>query len=353
MSTRIWIVLALIFMFTTMTPIAATEETSQTATPTPQPTVEITREKMTSQALAGNLLGDPTERTVYVVLPPGYTTSDKRYPVVYVMPWDGGDPGANTWGFKTAMESLLDKGEIKEMIVIVPDGTNKLSGGLFLSSPTLGDYETYATQEVVNYVDTHYRTRPTRGNRGLAGCSRGGTTSMRLGLKYPTIFSVVAATSGEWDFSPEVWPSDVKIVRQMKKMPKNVLDINDVTGWWIQLAAATSPAPGNPPFYCDMPFRIVDEGGEFIPEVIARIVETDAAHEARRYVQQPVRLRGILLRHGVYDTNLSLSVHSFVHVLTELGIEHEYVEEKAGHCGFGWEKASLKYMSDKLVFEEK
>ena len=108
----------------------------------------------------------------------------------------------------------------------------------------------------------------------------------------------------------------------------------------------------NPPFYGEMPFRIVDGRGELVPEVIAKIVEAGPAHEARRYLQQPVRLRGILIRHGVYDTNIAMSVHRFVHVLIDLGIEHEYVEEHAGHCGPGWEKASLKYMSDNLVFED-
>jgi hypothetical protein len=39
-------------------------------------------------------------------------------------------------------------------------------------------------------------------------------------------------------------------------------------------------------------------------------------------------------------------------LLTDLGIEHEYVEENTGHCGSGWEAASLKYMPDKLAFEE-
>jgi len=85
-----------------------------------------------------------------------------------------------------------------------------------------------------------------------------------------------------------------------------------------------------------------------------RIFEIDTAHEARRYVQQPVRLRGILLRYGAYDPEMPiLSVHSFVQLLTDLGIEHEYVEEQTVHCGYGWEAASLKYMSDKLIFEEK
>jgi hypothetical protein len=50
--------------------------------------------------------------------------------------------------------------------------------------------------------------------------------------------------------------------------------------------------------------------------------------------------------------DFSMSVHSFVQLLTNLGIEYEYVEEQTEHCGSGWEKASLKYMSDNLVFED-
>ena len=212
-------------------------------------------------------------------------------------------------------------------------------------------YGAYFTRDVVDYVDSHYRTLPTRDSRGLAGCSRGGTTSMRLGLKYPNEFSVVAATSGEWDYSPKVWPTDMDVVQGLKELPRDFGDLGDVTGWWVQLAAGAAPDPDNPPFYCEMPFRIVDGRGEFVPEVIAKIVETDAAHEARRYLQQPFRLRGIRIQHGTYDNNVAPSVHSFEQLLTNLGIEHEYMEVKTGHCGSGWEDASLKFMSNKLVFE--
>jgi hypothetical protein len=164
----------------------------------------------------------------------------------------------------------------------------------------------------------------------------------------------VAATGGVWDYSVELWPGSVEAIHQLTELPRdlNDLDLEGDIGWFFCMAAAVAPDPDNPPFYGEMPFRIVDGRGELVPEVHAKIVETDAAHEARRYLQQPVRLRGILIRHGVDDTEIDARVHSFVHVLTDLGIAHEYVEEHAGHCGRGWESASLKYMSDNLVFED-
>jgi S-formylglutathione hydrolase len=347
----------------TVAPTAEAPTATPTAPPTTQPVpspaptvpaVQYVYDTITSQALAGNLLGDPVERTAHILLPPGYAASDKRYPVVYVTPWGEGDPSGNAAGFAIAMDSLLRNGEVNEMIVVVPDGTNKLGASQFRSSATIGDYEGYFTQEVVDYVDAHYRTLPTRESRGLAGCSTGGGASMRLGLRYPNVFSVVAATDGSYDDSLEMWPGDLDTVRGLKELPGEVSDLEKLgmTGWYIQAAAGTAPDPNKPPFYCEMPFRIVNGRGEFVPEVIAKIVENDAAHEARRYVQQPVRLRGIRFQHGLDDTDYSAQVHSFEKLLTDMGIEHEYVEEKTGHCGHGWEAATLKYMSDKLAFEE-
>ena len=220
--------------------------------PTPQPTKptpELKAETITSQALAGNLLGDPAERTVYILLPPGYGASDKRYPVVYVMPGGDGLPTHFTGGFMAASQVLLGKDEIKEMILVFPDGTNRIWGGSLVRSSTIGDYETYVTRDVVDYVDTHYRTLPTRDSRGIGGCSNGGTTSMRLALKYPNVFSVVAATSGEWDTSPQVRPDDVQRVQRLKELPRDASDLDDVTQWWVQLAAGAAPDPDNPPFY--------------------------------------------------------------------------------------------------------
>lgn len=354
-SVTVWLVLAAVGLiaallaFGQLMPAARAQEETPTTV-----SVTETRTKITSPALEGNLFGDPAERTVLVLLPPGYETGDRRYPVLYVTP--GGDftPDDHAWRFKRAMESGLRDGEIREMIVVVPDGANTLGGSHFMSSPTIGDYEAYVTRDVVDYVDTHYRTLPGRDSRGISGCSNGGSPSMRLAFKYPNVFSVVAATDGNWDWSLDVWPSDVEAVQRLTQLPGDIGDLvfDGLTGWYVQLAAVAAPDPDNPPFYCEMPFRIVDGHGEFVPDVIDKIVDRDAAHEARRYVQQPVRLRGIRLQRGIHDFGYEQPVQRFEQLLIDLGIEHEYVEVRASHCGGAWEAASLKYMSEHLVFEE-
>ena len=87
------------------------------------------------------------------------------------------------------------------MIFIFPDASNQLKGSMYLSSPTIGDYETYITQELVELVDATYRTIPNRNSRGITGCSMGGDGSIYLALKYPGVFSAAAPASATYDWA--------------------------------------------------------------------------------------------------------------------------------------------------------
>lgn len=362
-SMNAWLVLAAVAViaalaaFGQLMPVARAQAETPTPAPpkpTPVPMAEMRTEKLPSPALEGNLLGDPAERTVHIVLPPGYSSTDKRYPVVYVMPWGNGEPTDNAYGFKRTIEQLLRKGEIKEMIFVVPDGTNSLGASWFRSSPTIGDYETFATRELVEYMDTHYRTLPARDSRALSGCCSGGTASMRLGLKYPDVFSVIAVTDGQYIDSPDAWPADLETVKDLTELPDEISDlyVNEFVAWWIQAAAGAAPDPDNPPFYCEMPFRIVDGHGEFVTEVTEKIFAEDNAHLLRRYLEQPIRLRGMFIRRSTNDTFFGPQALVFEQMLVDLGVEHDYTEAETYHCGYGWEEAGLKFIADRLVFEE-
>ena len=85
---------------------------------------------LTSQALAGNLLGDPTERGFFVVLPSDYATSDKHYPVVYGLHGYTGNEYVEPMEFQRTQESALRYGRVKEMIFVFPDASNALGGSI-------------------------------------------------------------------------------------------------------------------------------------------------------------------------------------------------------------------------------
>lgn len=322
----------------------------------PAPQIMLKSVPFTSQALAGNLLGDPATRTIYVLLPPSYATGTKRYPVVYVLPWGDGRSASNAFGFKSAMETWLSTAPTKELILVFPDGANSLGGSQFGTSPTIGDYERYITQELVTMIDTDYRTLPTRDSRGITGCSNGGAGSMRLALKYPAVYGAVTTSGDTYDWtlaSNTVLSKELTYLHELPQDAKGVIRATPLVAWYIQVAAGAAPNPQKPPLYLDLPFRITNGQAEIVPEVAAKLVEHDSAHEARRYLAQPLRLRGILIMHALGDVwNPTPPVRGFDQLLTALGIEHTYVEEDAAHCSFPWEAESLAFLSEHLVFAE-
>jgi len=76
---------------------------------------------------------------------------------------------------QNSLNLLILQRKIGEMIaVFVNDGANRLKGSFYLSSPVIGDFETYITQDLVNLIDEQYRTLSARESRGVTGFSMGG-----------------------------------------------------------------------------------------------------------------------------------------------------------------------------------
>jgi enterochelin esterase-like enzyme len=325
-----------------------------------------------SQALAGNLLGDPTERLVQVILPPGYAASDKRYPVLYYMycddteattqvlgqlqhmwQYENSDIENATGDFIGGVEQAMQRGEIQDMILVFPNAGNKLTGSWFLSSPTIGDYETYLTQEVVDYVDSHYRTLPQRESRGISGCSLGGDGAMHLGLKYPDVYGVVVAQSGVYfrDRSPCLLYGVEQFTLEPANFSEYVL-LSGAVRCEIALAASVSPNPNKPPFYLDMPFVRADGVTEIAPGYVEKTVALDPRADVERYLAQPTRLNALLVQHGANDDIIPVELaRDFDKLLTEKGVAHEFDDSFITYCSYDMVPPMLKFMSDHLVGE--
>src|ERR1700733_16178441 len=169
----------------------------------PQPKGTVERIKVHGKSLEGNLEGDSPDRDVNVYLPPAYAANrNQRYPVVFLLHgylftdqyWTGKGvsiPGANMPGANVpaAMDNLTARGDAKPMIVVMPNAYSTYAGSMYSSSVTTGDWETYIAEDLVAYMDTHYRTIPDRLSRGLAGRSMGGYGTIRIGMKRPDVFS--------------------------------------------------------------------------------------------------------------------------------------------------------------------
>lgn len=103
--------------------------------------------EITSPALEGNLIGDSATRTIGIYLPPDYQNSSRPYPVVYALTGYDMDLSAGWFqenleqGIFASLEAIIQDGEIEELIYVIVDGYNKFGGSWYLSSPTIGDWE--------------------------------------------------------------------------------------------------------------------------------------------------------------------------------------------------------------------
>ena len=153
-----------------------------------------TVEKITvhGNALVGNLAGEPADRTVFVYLPPSYAAErNRRYPVAYLLHGYGltGERWMTFAKMSDAADKVMAAGTVKEMILVNPDSWTKNGGSMYSSSPTSGDWETFMAEDLVKYIDSHYRTIATREGRGLGGHSMGGYGTVRIGMKRPDVYS--------------------------------------------------------------------------------------------------------------------------------------------------------------------
>ena len=305
--------------------------------------------KITSPALEGNLIGDSATRSFAVYLPPSYETIEKRYPVIYLLHGYGGSPGGYT-NIKPNIDSMIKNGDIGEIIVVFVDGANRFGGSFYRNSETIGDYEGYITTDLVNHIDSNYRTIAHRNSRGITGHSMGGYGCMHLALTYPDVFSAVVAQGG-------LYKNDSDYMRNL--LIATAADTKDwgefsQLFWMTQaayaLTAALAPNPNNPPFYLDKAFKMMDGKAQVVPEVWDSFIKNDIVDsELSHYLEQPLRLNGIMFAHGSSDGIVPVSqAQALDKAMTELGIEHVYDEHRGGH-EFTASK-SLHFLSEHLSF---
>jgi len=92
----------------------------------------------------------------------------------------------------------------------------------------------------------------------------------------------------------------------------------------------------------------VDGKTQAVAGVWERFVNSDVLHgDLPRYVQQPLRLNGIMLVHGTGDGIAPVSqVRDLDKLMTDLGIDHVYDENGGGHTFIA--SKSLQFLSDHL-----
>jgi S-formylglutathione hydrolase FrmB len=151
---------------------------------------------MPSEALSGT-----AEYSIF--LPPSYASSEKRYPVVYLLhglfndhtSWTM-DPEGN---IPALIDSLMSESKLLEMVLVHPGGDRSFYTNYHDGGPR---YEDFVVDELPAHIEATYRVLPGREHRAIAGTSMGGYGALKIAMKRPDRYATVAA------HSPIVFPVD-------------------------------------------------------------------------------------------------------------------------------------------------
>ncbi len=146
-------------------------------------------------------------KQAWVYTPPTYGSSKKtKYPVLYLQ--HGWGENETSWPKQghagLIMDNMIANGEIEPFIVVMTYGmTNNVTpGGRGLAGFSTKDFETVLCDELIPYIDSHFRTKTDKFNRAMAGLSMGGMETHSITLARPEVFGYYGLLSGG-TYSPD------------------------------------------------------------------------------------------------------------------------------------------------------
>jgi enterochelin esterase-like enzyme len=254
------------------------------------------------------ILGKQVKYTIY--LPFDYETSDRYYPVTYLLHGLGdNDMGWIQFGEANMIaDECIANHEIPPMIIAMPDGGNSFYINSFDNSVR---YEDFFIQEFMPYIEKTYRIRAEKRYRGIAGLSMGGFGTLSFALKYPEKFAACVAFSAALFSEEYVMATDEK-------------------GWdWI-MGLLYGP-------YQDGSARLTEQYRANNPFDVTKAKGKDVYNTLR-----------IMIDCGdddfLTDDNCRLHIH-----LNKLGIKHEFRMRDGAHNWTYWRTglpAGLKFIGD-------
>jgi hypothetical protein len=321
-----------------------------------------------SDLLKENPLGDPFQRPLWIYLPPDYENEPSRhYPTIYLIQGFTGqlDMWRNRSAFRKNFPELADelfaRGEAPPCILVWVDCWTSLGGSQFLDSPAVGRYHSYLCNEIVPWIDAHYRTLAQREHRGIAGKSSGGYGAMITPMLRPDLWGGFATHAGDALFETCYLPEFRQTVRTLRDRYQGSFEKfwqdfrsrpafsrsgdETLTNDWAMAACYSADENGT----VHLPFDL--ETGELIPEIWERWLAWDPVRMVPKHAEALRSMRAIYIDAGSRDQfYLDLGAEAFRRALLQIGVTDFFFELfDATHTGIEYRyPLSLKYLAERL-----
>lgn len=309
------------------------------------------RNTIDSALLRGNRLGDPSRRPLWVYTPPGYDTTSTRYPAVYVI--QGYTGQVTMWANRTpyrqpfieTADAVFASGEVPACIVVYVDAWTAYGGSQYVDSPGTGRYHSYLCNEVVPWVDAHYRTIADRESRAISGKSSGGFGAMITPMLRPDLFGALATHAGDALY-------ELCYIKDFGPLARHLREYDgDIMAWWADFATRPSfTKEGDATLLsmlgCSAAFSAREDGtpelpcdprtGAVRPAVWARWLAWDPVRMAARHADALRSMRAIWIDAGTRDEYfLDLGALAFRDELAKLGVPKDRIFFELFAAGHG------------------
>ena len=324
---------------------------------------------LTSRALEGNHLEDPSRRPLWVYLPPAYREDPgRRFPVVYVLQGMTGqiDMWRNRSAFRrTPLElydGLLSDPATPPCLLVFVDCWTSLGGSQFLDSAGTGRYHTYLCDEVVPLVDREFRTLAGPEHRAVAGKSSGGYGAMVTPLLRPDLFSAFASHAGDALFEYCYLPEFPQVVRALRDSHQGSFEAfwgdfrsregtsraedGALINSYCMAACYSAAADGTP----ELPFDLAT--GAMRPEVWARWLEKDPVRMVAADPGRAANLKAAYLDGGRHDEySLEVGATAVAAELRRAGVGEVRIELfDGGHGGIEYRyPEGIRFLAERLA----
>ena len=258
-----------------------------------------------------------------IVLPRSYDSSDRSYPVLYLL--HGLGQNYQAWG----RQGVRFYAPFFEIIIVMPDAGNSWyvnwaqSGG-----GQKNNWEDHIVRDVVGHVDTHYRTIARREGRAINGLSMGGYGALTLGLRHPDLFVSIGSHSGALEYGRG---NEERIRSGTQTRDRGPSSPVDQAEWEarrrrpnpeIGIEGFSSPAERTP---LGQPFVSAVDAAQYDPFALVRRIPRD-------------QLPHIYIDCGT-DDGLLDAAKAFIQVLLDNDIPFDFMQMPGGHNPGYWTQA--------------
>lgn len=163
------------------------------------------------------------KRKAVIYTPPGYS-SDKKYPVLYLLHGIGGDEEEWRRGGRPGiiLDNLIAEKEAVPMIVVMPNGraqpNDRAGSDPMATAPAFAKFDQDLLKDLIPFIESKYSVKADREHRALAGLSMGGGQSLNFGLGNLDTFAWVGGFSSAPNTRPpaELVPEPEEAARKLK-----------------------------------------------------------------------------------------------------------------------------------------